>query len=109
MRFLQYNWRNDSEALDFRQEIYVRVYEAAKKQIVPADSFATLPKWGLSGTPCRFWRVAEKAVAAPRACRSSPAQMIKLPRSGLRRSQALMPAGCHGIRRHSISTDSCSP
>lgn len=33
MRFLQYNWRNESEALDFRQEIYVRVYEAAKKQI----------------------------------------------------------------------------
>jgi RNA polymerase sigma-70 factor (ECF subfamily) len=32
MRFLQYNWRNESEALDFRQEIYVRVYEAAKKQ-----------------------------------------------------------------------------
>jgi len=33
MRFLQYNWRNESEALDLRQEIYVRVYEAAKKQI----------------------------------------------------------------------------
>lgn len=33
MRFLQYNWRDETEALDFRQEIYVRVYQAAKKQI----------------------------------------------------------------------------
>ncbi len=33
MRYLQYNWRNENEILDLRQEIYVRVYEAAKKRI----------------------------------------------------------------------------
>jgi RNA polymerase sigma factor (sigma-70 family) len=33
MEFLQHNWRNKSELKDFRQEIYVRVYEAALRQI----------------------------------------------------------------------------
>jgi RNA polymerase sigma factor (sigma-70 family) len=33
MQFLQHNWRNKSDIYDFRQEIYVRVYEAALKQI----------------------------------------------------------------------------
>jgi RNA polymerase sigma factor (sigma-70 family) len=33
MRYLQYNWRNENEVLDLRQEIYVRIYESAKKRI----------------------------------------------------------------------------
>ncbi len=33
MRFLQHNWRNQSDITDLRQEVYVRVCEAALKQI----------------------------------------------------------------------------
>jgi len=33
MQFLQHNWRNQSEIADLRQEIYIRVYESAVKQI----------------------------------------------------------------------------
>jgi RNA polymerase sigma-70 factor (ECF subfamily) len=33
MEFLQHNWRNKSELKDFRQDVYIRVYEAALKQI----------------------------------------------------------------------------
>ena len=33
MQFLQHNWRNASDISDLRQEVYVRVYEAAKRQI----------------------------------------------------------------------------
>ena len=33
MEFLQHNWRNSSDLTDFRQDIYVRVYQAAQKQI----------------------------------------------------------------------------
>jgi RNA polymerase sigma factor (sigma-70 family) len=33
MEFLQHNWRNQSDVYDFRQEVYVRVYEAALKKI----------------------------------------------------------------------------
>jgi RNA polymerase sigma factor (sigma-70 family) len=33
MQFLQHNWRNKSEISDLRQEVYVRVYEAAKHTI----------------------------------------------------------------------------
>jgi RNA polymerase sigma factor (sigma-70 family) len=33
MQFLQHNWRNQSDICDFRQEVYVRVYEAALKKI----------------------------------------------------------------------------
>jgi len=32
VRFLQHNWRNDSDIIDLRQEVYVRVCEAALKQ-----------------------------------------------------------------------------
>ena len=33
MQFLQHNWRNKGDIYDFRQEVYVRVYEAALKKI----------------------------------------------------------------------------
>lgn len=33
MQFLQHNWRNRSEISDLRQEVYVRVYEAACKSL----------------------------------------------------------------------------
>ena len=33
MQFLQHNWRNKSDIADLRQDIYVRVYEAALKEI----------------------------------------------------------------------------
>jgi RNA polymerase sigma factor (sigma-70 family) len=33
MQFLQHNWRNKSDIADLRQEIYVRVLEAAQSQI----------------------------------------------------------------------------
>ena len=33
MQFLQHNWRNKSDIADLRQEVYVRVFEAAKKEI----------------------------------------------------------------------------
>jgi RNA polymerase sigma factor (sigma-70 family) len=33
MQFLQHNWRNKSDIADLRQEIYVRVLEAAQRQI----------------------------------------------------------------------------
>jgi RNA polymerase sigma factor (sigma-70 family) len=33
MQFLQHNWRNKAEILDLRQEIYIRVYEAATSRI----------------------------------------------------------------------------
>lgn len=40
MQFLHHNWRNKSEIADLRQDVYVRVYEAAQKQIpVPARPF----------------------------------------------------------------------
>lgn len=41
MHYLQQNWRNKSEIEDLRQEIYVRVYEAAQKGI-PAQPKAFL-------------------------------------------------------------------
>jgi RNA polymerase sigma-70 factor (ECF subfamily) len=33
MQFLERNWRNPSDVPDFRQEVYVRVYEAALKEL----------------------------------------------------------------------------
>jgi RNA polymerase sigma-70 factor (ECF subfamily) len=33
MQFLQHNWRNASDISDLRQEVYVRVYEAALERI----------------------------------------------------------------------------
>jgi RNA polymerase sigma-70 factor (ECF subfamily) len=37
MQYLQHNWRNKSDIADLRQDIYVRVYEAALKEI-PASA-----------------------------------------------------------------------
>lgn len=37
MQFLQHNWRNKSDIADLRQDIYVRVYEAALKEIPEAS------------------------------------------------------------------------
>jgi len=40
MQFLRRNWSNASDIADMRQEVYVRVYEAARKQIPhPATPF----------------------------------------------------------------------
>lgn len=40
MQYMQHNWRNRHEIADLRQEVYVRVYEAARKQIPnPARPF----------------------------------------------------------------------
>jgi RNA polymerase sigma factor (sigma-70 family) len=40
MRYLQHSWRNKSEIADLRQDVYVRVCEAAQKQIPdPAEPF----------------------------------------------------------------------
>jgi len=33
MQFLQHNWRNQSDIADLRQDIYMRVYDAALKEI----------------------------------------------------------------------------
>lgn len=33
MQFLRRNWRNDAEIADLRQEVYVRVFEAALRQL----------------------------------------------------------------------------
>lgn len=33
MRYLRQNWRNPSELTDLRQEVYLRVYEAARKGV----------------------------------------------------------------------------
>jgi len=33
MQFLQHNWRNKSDIADLRQEVYVRVFDAARKEI----------------------------------------------------------------------------
>ncbi|HTO41155.1 MAG TPA: sigma-70 family RNA polymerase sigma factor [Rhizomicrobium sp.] len=33
MQYLERNWRNPSDIADFRQDVYVRVYEAALKEI----------------------------------------------------------------------------
>jgi RNA polymerase sigma-70 factor (ECF subfamily) len=33
MQFLQHNWRDKSEIADLRQEVYVRVYEAATQRV----------------------------------------------------------------------------
>lgn len=33
MQFLERNWRNPSDVPDLRQDVYVRVYEAARKEI----------------------------------------------------------------------------
>lgn len=32
MQFLQHHWRNESDLLDLRQEVYLRAYEAAKTE-----------------------------------------------------------------------------
>lgn len=37
MQFLQHSWRNNSDVADLRQDVYVRVYEAALKEI-PASA-----------------------------------------------------------------------
>jgi RNA polymerase sigma factor (sigma-70 family) len=40
MQFLHHNWRNANEIADLRQDIYVRVFEAAQERIpVPAKPF----------------------------------------------------------------------
>ena len=40
MQYLNRNWRNKADIADLRQDVYVRVYEAALKQIpVPAKPF----------------------------------------------------------------------
>lgn len=39
MQFLSRNWRNAGDLIDLRQDVYVRVYEAAKKE-VPASTKA---------------------------------------------------------------------
>ena len=40
MQFLQHNWRNRSDLADLRQEVYLRIYEAARKEIPhPAKPF----------------------------------------------------------------------
>jgi RNA polymerase sigma-70 factor (ECF subfamily) len=40
VQFLHHSWRNKEDIADLRQEIYVRVYEAARKQIpYPAKPF----------------------------------------------------------------------
>jgi len=40
MQFLQHNWRNKSDLADLRQDVYVRVYEAARREIPhPAKPF----------------------------------------------------------------------
>ncbi|HVZ69104.1 MAG TPA: RNA polymerase sigma factor [Rhizomicrobium sp.] len=33
MQYLHHNWRNPSEISDLRQEVYVRIYEAAKREL----------------------------------------------------------------------------
>ena len=33
MQFLQHNWRNQSDIADLRQDIYMRVYDSAQKEI----------------------------------------------------------------------------
>jgi len=33
MEYLQHNWRNRSDIYDFRQEVYIRLYQAALKEI----------------------------------------------------------------------------
>lgn len=33
MQYLQHNWRNKSDIADLRQEVYVRVFEAARERI----------------------------------------------------------------------------
>ena len=33
MQFLRHNWRNESDVNDIRQDVYVRVFEAAKQEI----------------------------------------------------------------------------
>jgi RNA polymerase sigma factor (sigma-70 family) len=40
MQFLSHNWRNAADIADLRQDVYVRVYEAAQKKIpVPTKPF----------------------------------------------------------------------
>jgi RNA polymerase sigma factor (sigma-70 family) len=77
MRYLQHNWRNASDLPDLRQEVYARVFEAAREripdnaehflfvcarnllidyvrreQVVPMETFADLDALGIaSGTP----------------------------------------------------------
>jgi hypothetical protein len=34
-QYLHHNWRNKAEIPDLRQDIYVKVYEASRKQIHP--------------------------------------------------------------------------
>ena len=45
MQYLQHNWRNKSDIDDLRQDVYVRVYEAARSKfpITPSRSFSQLP------------------------------------------------------------------
>ena len=33
MQFLRHNWRNESDITDIRQDVYIRVYEAACQEI----------------------------------------------------------------------------
>ena len=101
MLYLQHNWRNASEISDLRQEIYVRVFEAAKErlpdnarnflfvcarnhlinrvrreQIVPMETFADLDVLGLASDAPEPERLLIKRDEARRL----NAAMEKLPR-----------------------------
>ncbi len=45
MQYLQHNWRNKNDIADLRQDIYVQVYEAARKALPesPKPSFSLVP------------------------------------------------------------------
>jgi RNA polymerase sigma factor (sigma-70 family) len=65
MQFLQNNWRNKSDIADIRQDIYVRVYEAALKEIpASAKSFVFAAARNLLITKMRHEQVVPFEVVA---------------------------------------------
>ena len=69
VRFLRRGWRNESDIKDLRQEVYARVYEAAKKDIPrPAKPFVfAVARNLLINTARRAHVVSIDAVADPDA------------------------------------------
>src|SRR6202000_2116393 len=69
VRYLKRTWPNPQEVPDLRQEIYVRVYEAAQKS---RPAFPMPPCWNPVHCPCRILPGTSLGEWANRFDRSKP-------------------------------------
>ncbi|MGA9475815.1 MAG: RNA polymerase sigma factor [Terriglobales bacterium] len=121
MQFLERNWRNPSDVPDFRQDVYVRVYEAALREIPEnATQFVLTTARNLLISRARHQRIVPIETAADLenlgAAADTPGpERIALARDELRHLQAALdrlPPRCreaivlrrvHGLSRGEIA------